>query len=90
MQQISAKRVSNSTWLGGKGDLLEIVQEIGIWPYKQMVYAQSRICPGEWETQTSLGIWDTNGSPNLAQTTKPSDSQQKKKNLPNSGLCYSG
>ena len=27
-----------------------------------MVYAQPRICPGEWDIQTSLGFWDTNGS----------------------------
>ena len=44
-----------------------------------MVYAQSRISPGEWDVQTSLGFWDTNGSPNLGQMRRPSDSQQKKK-----------
>ena len=26
-----------------------------------------------------MGFWDTNGSPNLGQTTRPSDSQQKEK-----------
>ena len=25
-----------------------------------MVYAQPRICPGEWDAQTHLGFWDTN------------------------------
>ena len=33
----------------------------------------------ENETQTFLGFWDTNGSPNLGQTTKPFDIQQRKK-----------
>ena len=44
-----------------------------------MVYAQPRICNVEWDTQTSVGFWYTNGSPNLGQTTRPSDSQQKKR-----------
>ena len=35
-----------------------------------MVYAQPRICPGEWDAQTPLGFWDTNGSPNLARELK--------------------
>ena len=30
-----------------------------------MVYAQPRIDPGEWDTQSSLGFRDTNRSPNL-------------------------
>ena len=55
------------------------MQEIEIWIYAQMVYAQSRICPGEKDAQISLRLWDTNGSPNLGQTTRQSDSQQKKK-----------
>ena len=25
-----------------------------------MVYAQPRICPGEWDAETPLGFWDTN------------------------------
>ena len=44
-----------------------------------MVYAQLRICPREWNAQTSLEFWDTNGSPNISQKTRPSDSQQKKR-----------
>ena len=54
-----------------------IVQEVEVWPYKQMVYAQKRICPGEWDTQTPLGFWHTNRSPNLGQTTRPYNNQQK-------------
>ena len=42
-----------------------------------MVYAQPRICPGEWDAQTSLGFWERGGSPNPGKTTGPSDSQQK-------------
>ena len=36
-----------------------------------------------------LEFWDTYGSPNLGQTTTPSDSQKKKKKRINSGLCCS-
>ena len=35
--------------MGGKGYPLRIVQEIKMWPYNQMVYAQARIGPKEWE-----------------------------------------
>ena len=56
--------------MGVNRDLLGIVQEIEVWPYEQMVYAQPRICPGEWYTQTPLGLGDTNGSPNLGQMTR--------------------
>ncbi len=44
-----------------------------------MVHAQPRICPGEWDAQIPLGFWDTNGSPNLGQTTKLYNDRQKKK-----------
>ena len=57
---------------------------------KKIVYAQPRICPEEWNAQTPLGFWDTNGSSNLGQTTRPSNNQQEKENLPNCGLCYPG
>ena len=49
MQQIST-RLEDYTRLGGQVDPLGIVQEIEIWPYEQMVYVQSSICPGEWHT----------------------------------------
>ena len=39
-----------------EADPLGIVQEIEIWPYEQVVYAQQRIYPGECNTQRSLGI----------------------------------
>ena len=61
-------------WVG-KGNSLGEVQEI--WPYKQMVYAQSRICPWEWDAQTLLGFWDTNGSLNLSQTTGPYNDKKR-------------
>ena len=44
-----------------------------------MVYAQHSICPRKWDAQTPLEFWDTNGSPNLSQTTRPYNSQQKKR-----------
>ena len=43
-----------------------------------MVYAQPNICPGEWDTQTPLGFWDTDGSPNLGPMTKRNNNQLKK------------
>ena len=42
-----------------------LCKKIEVWPYKQMVYAKPNIYPGEWDAQTPLGFWDTNGSPNL-------------------------
>ena len=42
-----------------------------------MIYTQHRFCPGEWDAQTPLGFWDTNGSPNLGQTTWPYNNQQQ-------------
>ena len=59
-------------------DPLGIVQEIWIWTYEQGVHAQPRIRPRESNAQSSLGIWDKNGSTNLDQGTKPIDSQYKK------------
>ena len=47
-----------------------------------MIYAQPRISPGEWDAQTPLGFWDTNGSPNLGLTTRFCDTQQKKEDFP--------
>ena len=61
MQQTCTERVLDKTWLGRQGDLLGIVQEFEIWLYEQMIYAQPRICPGEWIVQTPLEFWDTNG-----------------------------
>ena len=56
---------------------------------KNYEYAQPRICPEKRETKTSLTFRDTNGSPNLSQTTRSNDSKQQK-NLPNCGHCSSG
>ena len=44
-----------------------------------MVCTQPRIRPEKWDAQNSLGWGNTNGSSNLGQTTRPSDSQQKDK-----------
>ena len=80
--------------MGGQWYPLWIVQEVEVWPYEQMVYANSRISPRERDIQTPLGYRDTNGSPNLGQTTRSCNNQQKKKkkkkkkkNLQNCGLC---
>ena len=59
--------------MGSEGDPLGIVQEISIWPYEQVGYAQPRILPGEWDAQRFQGFWNTNRSSNLGQTTRPCD-----------------
>ena len=63
--------------MSGQDAPLRFEQETEIWPYEQMVYAQHRTCPGEWP----LGIWDTNGSPNHGQTTRPYNNPHKKREL---------
>ena len=55
------------------------VQEIEVWTYEQVVYAQPRIRLGEWDALSSLRFWDTNRSSNLVQINKPIGSQQKKR-----------
>ena len=88
MQQTSTKWLQNETWVGEESDPLGIVQEIEIWPYYQMVYAQTRNFPGELGAWNSLRFLVINRSPNLGQMTRRSDSKQKYKNLPISGLCH--
>ena len=44
-----------------------------------MVYSQHMICPGEWHTQTLMGLWHTDRLPNLGQKTKPYSNQQQQK-----------
>ena len=43
-----------------------------------MVYAQPSTCLRKWHTQTPMGLWHTNGSPNLGQKTRPYNNQPKK------------
>ena len=45
MQQINAEGIWDKTRLGRQDDPLGDVQEIEIWQYEQMVYAQPRTCP---------------------------------------------
>ena len=54
------------------------MQEIEILPYEEVVHVP-RIRLWQWNSKPPLGFWDTNRIPNLGQTTKPGDSQQKKK-----------
>ena len=46
-----------------------------------MVYAQRRICPRKWYAQTPVGLWYTNGSPNLGTKTRSYNNQQQKKRI---------
>ena len=43
-----------------------------------MVFAQSRICPGKWDTHTPQGYWDTNRLPNLIRMTGLYGNHQQK------------
>ena len=58
-----------------------------------MVHVQPRIRAGEWDTQTSLEFWDTNGSLNLwydlviVNKKKRKKKEKKKENQLNCGLC---
>ena len=53
------------------------MEEVEVWSYEQMVYAQPSICPREWDAQTPLEFLGTNGSPNLSQTTRSYDNNQQ-------------
>ena len=61
---MSTKEMStyDSAQLGENDDLLGIVQEIKIWQYIAMVYAQTRTRIGEWDALYTLGLWDTHES----------------------------
>ena len=48
MLQISTEIVYGETRQGRQGNPLGNVQEISIWPYKQMVYEQPGTCPRKW------------------------------------------
>ena len=61
--------------LGGQGDPLGDVQEIEIWPYELMVYAQPNSSPRKWHAWTPMGLWHIHGSPNLGQKTRPYNNQ---------------
>ena len=87
-QQTRTKRVQDQVWLGRKGDLQGIEQEIKICPYNQRVYAQTRISPREWNAKNSLGFLDTNGSPNRGHKTRPNIYLQEKKNLISDEFCF--
>ena len=57
---------------------LGIMQEIEIWPFYEIVYPQTRICPREWDRPRSLELWDTSRSPSFSQIIRLSADLQKK------------
>ena len=50
MQQISTEGALDNTPLCGQRDSLGDVQKTEIWPYEQMVYAQTSSCPKKWHS----------------------------------------
>ena len=54
---------------------------------QKMVYAQLNIGSEEWNTQTPLGFWHTNGSLNLGQTIRPDNNWKKKRKKKKKRTC---
>ena len=46
-----------------------------------MAYAQPNTCPSKRPTLTPIGLWHTDGSPNLGLKTRPNNNQQQKKRI---------
>ena len=70
-----------------------ILWEIEIWPFYQMVYAQTRTNPEEWDAQNSLGQTDQRNStrrPDRVLIDKERKKERKKENLPYSGFGNPG
>ena len=67
--------------MDGQSDQLGFVQEIKIWFYEQMVYAQPSICSEKWDAQIPMEFWDTSRLANLGQMTRPYSNQQQKREL---------
>ena len=65
----------------GGGNPQGVEQEIDVGSYEQVVHEQPRIRPWDWDTQTSLIFQDTNGSPNLDETTRPCEYQKREKKI---------
>ena len=57
MQQTSGG-VHYQTRLNGESDAQGIVHEIEIWTHQRIVYAQTRIWPGEWDAENYMGFWN--------------------------------
>ena len=77
MQQISRKGVSGETQLGGKDNPFGIDQEIEIWPYYEMVYAQTRINQRGWEALNSLRFWDAKRSPHPGKKSRQTVNERR-------------
>ena len=55
-----------------------------------LIIRTNDICPRKWDAQNSLGFWNTNGSSNLDQTTRPRDSQQQQQQQQQKRTCRFG
>ena len=77
MQQISTKAYKTRYDWVGKVIHWELCKKGEVWPFeKWYVHNPEPIIENE-----KMGFWDTNGSPNLGQTTRPSDSEKKRKKV---------
>ena len=75
MLQISAKEYKTRHDWVGRWSTEKCARSLN----EQVVYVQPRIYPRKWDAQSTLGIWDTNGSSNPSQMITPGDSQQQQK-----------
>ena len=64
--------------MGGEGNPPWVAQKTEIRLFKKSGTCTTQNPQREWDTQHYLGFWDSNGSPNLSQTTRTSDRHQKK------------
>ena len=89
MQQIGIERVQEQAWIGRDVDSLEIVQAAKIWPYWEIVYTQTIICPEKWNNKI-LGFWEKKRS--LIRARRPDNvlNKKKKRSCQRVVFCRSG
>ena len=68
-----AQRVKYYIWLDVKVGRLGTVQVMELRAYYKMVYAQTIICTGECDAESSLWFQNTKRSPNPGQKIRPND-----------------
>ena len=77
MKKSCVKRVEYLSLLSGEVYSLGIMQEIEIWSYFKMYFAQTRMRPGDWHN--FLGFWEKTKNNNSGSKNIPSNNLQKKR-----------
>ena len=81
MQQTCIEREQEPTELAMADGPLQIRQVTKIWPYRQIVHAQTRNCPRKWDPQNTLGFWGKSGLAIPGQITRPISNKQEEMNI---------